>query len=226
MKKTVCLLLLLTIFFTLVGCDYDAGAPKNSGEMTIVVRDTNGTLVPGATVSILEGTRVVATLTTNLDGVIKTTLPYGEYKLKVSDLPDKYEVLYTNIAFNFSETNHLYTVLVDNTTEDGSEKRPFVIAGDTTISLGAGKSAYFLIKPDGDKNTLYIPSAESLIIKIDGEEVHTNFRGNISYTANGETLVVITNLGDKIDAPAQLVPVGEYVNPGENPNELPLDPLV
>ena len=56
--------------------------------------------------------------------------------------------------------------------------------------------------------------------------MHTNFRGNISYTANGETLVVITNTGDKIDAPAQLVPVGEYVNPGENPNELPLDPLV
>lgn len=226
MKKTVCLLLLLTIFFTLVGCDYDAGAPKNSGEMTIVVRDTNGTLVPGATVSILEGTRLVRTATTDLDGVVKTNLPYGEYTLKVDALPGNYSILYNNIAFAFSATNHLYTILVDNVLADGTEKKPYVIDGNTTISLGAGKSAYYLIKPDGDKNTLYIPNAENLVIKIDGVAVHNNFRGNISYTADGETLVVITNTGDKIDAAAELVPVGEYTNPGENPNELPLDPLV
>lgn len=226
MKKTVCLLLLLTIFFTLVGCDYDAGAPKNSGEMTIVVRDSNGTPVPGTTVDILEGRRVIATHTTNADGKIKADMLFGEYTLKISFLPDKYAVVYDNIKFDFSEKNSTYTVLVDNVLADGSEKKPYVIEGDTTVSLGAGKSAYYLIKPDGDKNTLYIPNAEGLVIKIDGVEVHNNFRGNISYTADGETLVVITNTGDKIDAAAELVAEGEYTTRGENDNELPLDPLV
>jgi hypothetical protein len=226
MKKTVCLLLLLTIFISLVGCDYDAGAPKNAGEMTIVVRDANGTPVPGTRVAILEGTRVLATLTADADGRIKTNMLFGAYTLKIDFLPDKYEIVYDNIHFDFSEKNHTYTILVDNVMADGSEKKPYIIDGNTTISLGAGKSAYYLIKPDGDKNTLYIPNAENLVIKIDGVEVHHNFRGNISYTADGETLVVITNTGDKIDAPAELVLEGEYTAPGENPNELPLDPLV
>lgn len=226
MKKTVCLLLLLTIFITLVGCTHTAEAPKKEGEMTIVVRDTGGTPVPGTTVDILEGTRVIATHTTNADGKIKADMLFGEYTLKISFLPDKYAVVYDNIKFDFSEKNHTYTVLVDNVLADGTEKKPFIIDGNTTVSLGAGKSAYYLIKPDGDKNTLYIPNAENLVIKIDGVAVHNNFRGNISYTADGETLVVITNTGDKIDAAAELVAEGEYTAPGENENELPIVPLV
>ena len=212
MKRTVCLFLILTIFTLAccVGCSYDAGAPENRGQMTIVVRDSNGTPVPNTTVSILEGTRTVATHTTNADGRIKTDMLFGEYTLKITALPDKYEVVQNSIRFTFSAKNNTYTILVDNVLADGTEKRPYIIDGDTTISLGAGKSAYYLIKPDGDKNTLYIPNAEGLVIKIDGVTVHNNFRGNISYTADGETLVVITNTGDKIDAPASLITEGEY----------------
>jgi hypothetical protein len=194
--------------------------------MTIVVRDANGTPVHGASISILEGTRVIATLTTGTDGKIKTDMLFGEYTLKVNSLPEKYTVAYDNILFAFSEKNNTYTVLVDSVTADGSLNKPYIIDGDTVISLGAGKSAYYLIKPDGDKNTLYIPNAENLVIKIDGVEVHENFRGNISYTADGETLVVITNNGDKIEAQAQLVLKTEHTNPGDNDAELPLDPLV
>lgn len=211
MKRTACLILTLIILsLSLFSCTQRIEAEESEGEFTIAVRDDLDRPAPDVTVEICEGSRTVATVTTDSEGKAKATLYYGEYTIKITDMPKGYEIIENNIRVNFTKANYMRIINLQYNVADGSPKRPFVIDGDTTISLGSLKSAYYLIKPDGEKKTLYIPNAESISIKIDGTPVHTNLRGNISYTVSGETLVLITNNGMAIDAPAYLV---ESINP-------------
>ncbi len=214
MKKVICLILTLALLaISLASCTHRVDVPDKEGELTVTVRDESGLHVGGVTVDICEGSRTVATVTTEGDGRARVTLLYGEYTLKISSLPEGFEKINGKTVINFTEASKSHAVTVRNTVGLGTERSPYVISGDTVISLEAGGSAYYLIKPT-DKNTLYIPNAPSLSIKLDGATVHTNSRGNIYYTAEGEALVLITNSGAKINAPAQLVyPFGSEKNP-------------
>ncbi len=205
MKKTVCLILAIITLLSLASCTHNIAASEKNGVFTLMVRNENGLPAEGVGIDVCEGSRVIASLTTNTDGKASATMYYGEYILKVRSLPEDWTANEDNVVFNFTKENYARVIEVNTNVPNGKKTNPYIIDGETTISLGSGKSAYYLIKPQGDKNTLYIPAAATLVIKIDGKESHENFRGNISLTVDGETLVVITNNGPGIETGASLI---------------------
>ena len=215
MKKIISLILAAVMLTALLtACTHKTSAPSTEGELTVAVRDESAMPVVGAVIEVCEGSRIITTVTTGSNGRASANLLFGEYTLKIKSLPDGFEVIKASTVYNHSVGSSNAVITVKNVNGIGTQKNPYIISGDTTISLGVGEGAYYLIRPNGDKNTLYIPNAEGLSIKIDGIAVHTNNRGNISYTASGETLVMITNGGSKINAAAQLIaPFGSSGNP-------------
>lgn len=216
MKRIASLILAVTLVIAVTACTHKTTPATNGGELTVSVREPSGRPIEGATVEIREGSRALATVTTGVDGVATARLLFGEYTLKITSLPEKYRAINDNLRINFGEGAKSFALVAEDLTEMGTEKNPYIIDGDTTVSLAAGAGAYYLIKPNGGKNTLYIPSGEALSVKINGQSVHTSNGGSITYTASGETLVLITNGGSKINAPAFLVyPFGSEENPYE-----------
>lgn len=204
-KRTVCLILTAITLFSLASCTHKISVGEKEGTFTVAARNENGLPAEGVGIDVCEGTRVIASLTTGIDGKASVTLLYGEYTLKVRSLPDGWSAEEDNVAFHFTKENYARIINVNTNIPNGKKDNPYIIDGDTTISLGSGKSAYYLIKPQGEYNTLYIPAAATLVIKISGKESHENFRGNISLTVEEDTLVVITNNGPAIEAEASLM---------------------
>ena len=216
MKRSVCLILIAVLLMgVLASCAHRTEVSEKEGSLTVAVCDSYDMPVEGVTVEIREGSRVLDTVTTGKDGRASSHLLYGEYTLKIVSFPPEYEIIASSLVINFGKDSSLHVLTLKSPIQtEGTKNNPHVIDGDCTISLGAGKSAYYLIKPSGDKNTLYVPNAPSLSVKLDGKEVHTNVRGSIFYTAEGETLVLITNNGVGIDAQASLIyPMGTEKKP-------------
>ena len=204
-KKTVCLVLTVIMLLSLAACTHRIESSEKEGSFTLIARNENGLPAEGVGIDVCEGSRVIASLTTGIDGKASATLLYGEYTLKVRSLPEGWTAEEDNVAFNFTKENYARIINVNTNVPNGTKVNPYIIDGDTTITLGAGKSAYYLIKPQGETNTLYIPAAATLVIKISGKESHENFRGNISLTVTEDTLVVITTNGPAIEAEATMM---------------------
>ena len=112
-KKTVCLVLTVIMLLLLASCTHRIEASEKEGTFTLIARNENGLPAEGVGIDVCEGSRVIASLTTGIDGKASATLLYGEYTLKVRSLPEGWTAEEDNVAFNFTKENYARIINVN-----------------------------------------------------------------------------------------------------------------
>lgn len=214
MKRILSVIILLATLISLAACG-NTGEPKDpTREFTLVAVDQSSATVAGVGLTVLEGTRVIAELTTDGEGEAKVVLYPGKYTVRIDTLPEGQEAVMEKIELTLDDKNPTAMIPIKNNIPNGTEQRPFVIDGETEISQAAGKGFYYRVVT-WEKKTLCIRNAEGLSVTYQSK-VHTvNSAGMIVVDmVDGVDTVFIRAGGKDVTAVATLEhPFGTAENP-------------
>lgn len=214
MKRIISLIILLSLSLTLVACDKGGEPQSPTREFTISALSLSGRPIEGVRISILEGTRLIATVKTGADGKARPVLYPGEYTLKLEDVPDEYEMNTESIKVSFTEKSPTFVFRLKLTQGDGSKQNPFTVKDVRGIDFGAGVSAYYRVEV-GNRTTLCIRDADRLSAVYDGVTYNPNSSGMIviNDVKDGD-IILVKNSGPERHTVVELVyPFGSDKNP-------------
>lgn len=214
MKRVLSVIILLATLISLAACG-NTGEPKDpTREFTLVTVDQSGATVAGVGLTVLEGTRVLAELTTDGEGEAKVVLYPGKYTVRIDTLPDGHEAVIGKIELTLDEKNPTAMIPIKNDIPNGTAQRPFIIDGETEIRQAAGKGFYYRVVT-GEKTTLCIRNAEGLSVTYQNKVHVVNSDGMIVVDiASGDDTVFIRAGGKEVTAVATLEhPFGTADNP-------------
>lgn len=132
-------------------------------DVTLVIQDQDGNLIPEAVITILPSgeTAESATLTADGEGKVEVSLPVGEYTVRFDVLPEY--VLGIDTPLAITEGMEPVVLSVTDNTPNGSEDRPFVITDDSsTVNIPAGVTYHFTLF-GGNNRTLTVENVNAEI---------------------------------------------------------------
>ena len=154
-----------TVLTTETPTEEPTQAPAATVDVTLIVKDQDGTPIAEAVVTILPADEAseeeAATLTADHEGTLAISLTEGEYLIRFDVLPEYVLGIDTHLTVTVGMEPVVLDV-IDNT-PNGSEDRPFVITEDSiTMTVPAGATYHFTLF-GANHRTLTVADAEAVV---------------------------------------------------------------